>query len=1068
MSIFPTSIKLLMCSLFLLLNSCGGNDSVDTVAPVITLNGDSTVTLFVDDSYSEAGASATDAVDGAVNVVMTGSVDTSTAGSYTLNYSATDHAGNTSSVTRTVNVASRPFITTWQTDAAFGASDDNQIMIGTLGTGYDYGVDWGDGNVDENVTGDIVHTYDAAGTYTVSISGDFPHLYFAEQVPQKGGTQFYSDHRKLRSVEQWGDIQWRSMHRAFAGSRNLEINATDDPDLSSVNDMSYMFSDAGNFNQDLSSWDVSNVTDMSYMFSGAGIFNQDLSRWEVSNVTDMRYMFEGASAFNEDISSWNVSNVTNMRRMFLDASSFNQELGSWDVSHVTDMEFMFSDADAFNQDLSNWDLSHVITIRGMFQSADVFNQDLSAWDVSNVTDMYRIFADAVSFNGELSAWDVSNVRSMLAMFFGASAFNQDLSGWDVSNVIDMRSMFAEARNFNRDISSWNVSKVRDMSSMFSRAAVFNQDLNSWDVSNVINMNYMFAVASAFNQDLSSWDVSNVTDMSKIFSGATLSTENYDALLLSWSRLSLQENVTFDGGNSHYSNSSQSARDILTDVYGWTVTDGGTDTTGPVITLVGDSTITLFVGDGYEELGASAFDVSDGDVDVVISGTVDTRTEGSYTLIYSATDTAGNTSSVTRTINVILFSDTIAPVITLNGDSTITLFVGDSYEELGVDIWDDDVYEVWIDGAVDNNRLGSYYILYIATDYSGNETILGRNVHVILPPIVWPVITLNGANAVVLSVGESYEELGASATDNDGDEVEVVISGEVDTSIIGIYTVNYSATDSANNTNRVTRMVNVIDVGGSRSFITTWQTDVRGVSARNQIRIGTQGDGYDYRIDWGDGHVDENVTGDIIHTYDVRGTYAVSISGDFPQLYFAGQSLNEFSSVENFFSDHRKLRTIEQWGENQWRSMHRAFANCSNVEINATDVPDLSGVSDMSYMFYDESFLYSEGDFFNQDLSGWDVSNVTDMSYMFWGARSFNQDLSGWDVSNVAWMTAMFNGVTLSTENYDALLLGWSRLLLQENVTFDGGNNQYSSSSQNARDILTDVYGWTITDGGVDD
>ena len=38
--------------------------------------------------------------------------------------------------------------------------------------------------------------------------------------------------------------------------------------------------------------------------------------------------------------------------------------------------------------------------------------------------------------------------------------------------------------------------------------------------------------------------------------------------------------------------------------------------------------------------------------------------------------------------------------------------------------------------------------------------------------------------------------------------------------------------------------------------------------------------------------------------------------------------------------------------------------------------------------------------FNQDISGWDVSNVTNMAGMFLGNQYFNQDLSSWDVSNV--------------------------------------------------------------------
>jgi surface protein len=70
------------------------------------------------------------------------------------------------------------------------------------------------------------------------------------------------------------------------------------------------------FNGDLSSWDVSSVTNMSWMFSGAYNFNSSISTWDVSSVTDMRWMFYEAYNFNSDISSWDVSSVTNMFQMF--------------------------------------------------------------------------------------------------------------------------------------------------------------------------------------------------------------------------------------------------------------------------------------------------------------------------------------------------------------------------------------------------------------------------------------------------------------------------------------------------------------------------------------------------------------------------------------------------------------------------------------------------------------------------------------------------------------------------------------------------------------------------------
>lgn len=77
----------------------------DTQAPVISLIGGNR-TINEGDTWSEPGYSATDNVDGNItnSVVITGSVNANVPGIYTLTYTATDQAGNTSSVTRTVTV----------------------------------------------------------------------------------------------------------------------------------------------------------------------------------------------------------------------------------------------------------------------------------------------------------------------------------------------------------------------------------------------------------------------------------------------------------------------------------------------------------------------------------------------------------------------------------------------------------------------------------------------------------------------------------------------------------------------------------------------------------------------------------------------------------------------------------------------------------------------------------------------------------------------------------------------------------------------------------------------------
>ncbi|WP_425392096.1 BspA family leucine-rich repeat surface protein [Ekhidna sp.] len=276
--------------------------------------------------------------------------------------------------------SSASFITTWQTTA-----DNETITIPTFsGETYDYTVDWGDGTVETDFTGDASHTYATSATYTVAISGTFPRIYFNNT----------GDKDKIQTIEQWGNIAWTSMSAAFAGCGNLTYTATDVPDLSNVSSMASMFSGATSFNGGISSWDVSNVTDMGGMFFGAFTFNQNIGNWNVSAVTNMSSMFNGASSFNQDVSPWEVGQVTNMAGMF-SGTAFNQDISDWDVSSVRDMSLMFQSASSFDQDLGTWDISGVVAdggatsfsmsqmLDGTGMSTDNYDATLLGWADDN-------------------------------------------------------------------------------------------------------------------------------------------------------------------------------------------------------------------------------------------------------------------------------------------------------------------------------------------------------------------------------------------------------------------------------------------------------------------------------------------------------------------------------------------------------------------------------------------------------------------------------------------------------------------------------------------------------------
>jgi surface protein len=150
----------------------------------------------------------------------------------------------------------------------------------------------------------------------------------------------------------------------------------------------------------------------------------------------------------------------------------------------------------------------------------------------------------------------------------------------------MTSIFENAILFNQPLSDWNVSNVTNMSNMFSGAIRFNQPLSNWErivglevstLAQVTNMSGMFSGAFDFNQDISNWDITSVTNLTNFMANkdaTNYSTTNYDALLNGWSSLFLNNYIIADFGSINYTSTGEVGRNILTDTYFWSITDGG--------------------------------------------------------------------------------------------------------------------------------------------------------------------------------------------------------------------------------------------------------------------------------------------------------------------------------------------------------------------------------------------------------------------------------------------------------------------------------------------------------------
>lgn len=276
------------------------------------------------------------------------------------------------------------------------------------------------------------------------------------------------------------------------------------------------------------------------------------------------------------------------------------------------------------------------------------------------------------------------------------------------------------------------------------------------------------------------------------------------------------------------------------------------------------------------------------------------------------------------------------------------------------------------------------------------------------------------------------------------------------------------------------------------FVTTWQT----TQANESITIPTTGLGYDYTVDWGDYHIVEGFTGDATHYYRQPGIYAIKITGDFPRIFFNNQG------------DKDKVLSVDQWGNNPWESMSRAFYGCTKLQVKAADAPNLKSVTSMSHMFReaismnqpighwnvahvtDMSNLFRDASSFNQDIGDWEVGNVTNMRFLFYGAQAFNQAIGSWDVSKVESMIGVFVNAQafnqniskwdvssvhkmiemlslsgLSSRNYTTTLLAWFDRPLQHGVVL-GATGLVFDRNDSVREEVLQRYQWVVQDQAV--
>ena len=768
-----------------------------------------------------------------------------------------------------------------------------------------------------------------------------------------------------------------------------------------MTDMSYLFDNNSAFNSDISSWDTSRVTLMNRMFSRMNTtgteFNQPISSWNTSSVTNMSYMFYGAKKFNQPIGFWNTSSVTNMGYMFFHASIFNQNIGSWDTSSVNGegMRMMFYWAENFNNgenaSIGNWNTSKVTSMISMFDNAKKFNQPIGTWNTSSVTDMDTMFGDARAFDQDIgyypsvstTAWNTANVTTMKKMFYWAENFNNggnaSIGNWNTSKVTDMYGMFLVAKKFNQPIGTWNTSKVTNMNDMFNYATIFNQNINSWNVNKVtqkppIDFSSNSSLTAA---NIPYWylslDVNNVTVKSKLSS-------------LPSSPIPLFVQANLRGTLEWFAIVNQSSKTYITNYANGIAIDGSSifiptgqniSETEPVLF---NNIVTTFMTDmSLLFANASTFnsDISSWDISKVTNmfGMFYSASEfdqdigkwntSSVTNMYgmfnnasvfnqnigyypSVSTTAWNTSSVTNMNGMFYYASTFNN----NGSATIG-----NWNTLGVT----NMNGMFQGANLFNQNISSWNVNKVAikppTGFSIGSALANSPTYM---PYWYLALDANG-----VTIKSTLSSLSSSPT-----FIQANMRG----------TLEWFAVVNDSSKTYITNYAKGIVTDGSSKFIPTGQTPALTTP---------------------------------VPFNNIVTTFMTDMS-------------NMFNSASTFNSD------IGSWDTSKVTTMFQMFYNASTFNQNIGSW-NTSKVTTMESMF--TNFSPIESTFNNNGsatIGNWNTLGVTNMSYMFYSARAFNQNISGWTVTNVNPKPPTDFSTGSAITNSPAYIPNWYGLILDAN------------------------------------
>ena len=828
----------------------GSNIAVDTTAPTITLNGPNPLNVSTANSFTDPGATASDAsYDGDIQITGTGNVNTTITGPYTLSYKAPDDpAGNTGpTITRTLNVKNVPPINI----TSFTVTSTNPLnsSYATIGDTLSFNL-----RINYSISS---HTAQILGVTPSSSPDGFnlnlstivsnntieSNATFVITVTNNDGTSLTVTEDDL-STNIFVDTVSPRIELVGSKYHTLVQNSTVFIPSAIATDGDPNYSGTYNFisNTTLDTRVLGSVYNYTYTADDDSVGNPGNSVSQIITIIDSKPItitslnIKSSSGTNYANAGKNITvtlvtdgtDLVNFIGTLLGrqittsgptggTATFTTTVQPGDANENATFSITVTNSSGNQIRISNADITD-----GSFVTIDTIKPVivLTGGAVSILQgDAYQEPGTAISDSGNASYAGSVSASSIDNTILGSQNITYTGTADAAGNVPDQKTRTITVLAKPLGLNSLTIESNNNVNTSYAKdgdaiTVTLTTNGTIGNVTGVIANNSVTYTVNGNNASSTVTVDGNFVDTASVSFSITAYNE---------------DNLTF----TTFTNANLNGSNIAI------------DTTAPSITLNGANNTIVFTNSAYVDKNATASDVSyaTDDVQVFGAGNVNTALVGNYTITYTAPDDpAGNTGpTITRNVivqdapsinitNFIITSDNSNTSYAKTGDTLIlTLSVNDSITNYTGKI---------LNTAPDNQTLGNNdstfsqtlqvptnatesYATFTATVENVNRTTLtvtennltGPNVFVDTIP---PNITLIGPADSDIVLDSAYTDLGATASDGDPNYSGIVIittNGTLNTSKIGsviLYTYTADSDGAGNLGSSTSRIVTVVE------------------------------------------------------------------------------------------------------------------------------------------------------------------------------------------------------------------------------------------------------------------